>query len=288
MSERMVYVNGEIVPEEAARISALDRGFTLGDGVFDTVRAVEGRVFRLVDHLVRLGSSAGVIGLELPMGPEELSRAVEEVLETNALTRALMRITVSRGAPAERGLMPPANPRPTVAINATPFDGYAEERYALGIGAIISSIRRNESSPLSRIKSCCYLDSVLARLEATERGAEEALFLNTHGDLACGASSNLFLAVDSVLVTPPLESGVLAGITRRVVLELAGRLDMPHEERRVTPEELYRSQEAFVTNTALGVMPLVAVEGRAIGKGAPGSMTIRLRAEYLGELGTGR
>ena len=186
------------------------------------------------------------------MGREELSRAVEEVLEANGLTGALVRITVSRGAPAERGLMPPANARPTVAINATPFEGSTGERYALGIGAIISRIRRNESSPLSRIKSCCYLDSVLARLEAKERGAEEALFLNTNGDLACGASSNLFLAVDSVLVTPPVESGVLPGITRRVVLELAGRLDLPHEERRVTAEELHRAEEAFVTNTALG------------------------------------
>ena len=286
--EPIVYVNGELLGEREARISPLDRGFALGDGVFDTMRAVRGRVFRLKDHLERLEGSANAIGLKLPAGPEGLSRAVDDVLEANGWPDALVRITVSRGVPAERGLLPPATARPTVAINATPFEGYPEERYGAGIRAIVSSIRRNESSPLSRIKSCGCLDSVLARMDAKERGAEEALFLNMAGDLACGASSNLFVALAGVLVTPPVESGVLAGITRRSVLEIAGRLDIPHEERRVTLDVLHGSQEAFVTNTALGVMPLVAVEGIAIGKGSPGAVTVRLRAAYLSELGVVR
>jgi len=143
-----------------------------------------------------------------------------------------------------------------------------------------SRIRRNESSPLSRIKSCNYLDSILARMEASTLGADEALLLNSSGELACGSSSNVFLVLDETLVTPPLESGVLDGITRRVVLELATRLGFPHSQRPVRREEMHLAQEVFVTNTAVGIMPVVAVDGRPVGRGSTGPLSARLREAY--------
>ncbi len=276
----LIYLNGEIVPDKGPHISALDRGFTLGDGVFDTLRATGGRVFRLADHLERLYRSARVLGFEVPIEPTAVTEGMDLLLKANDLADALLRITVSRGVPAERGLLPPASPTPNLAITATPFAGYPREWYQRGYRAAISSIRRNESSPLSRIKSGNYLDSVLARMEAGERGAQEALLLNSAGELACGASSNVFLVRDGVLVTPSLDSGVMEGITRRVVLELAAGMGLPNTERKISPEEIEKADELFVTNTAVGVMSVVAVDDNPVGLGIPGPITNRLGTAY--------
>lgn len=282
MEGGLIFLNGEIVPQQGPHLSALDRGFTLGDGVFDTLRAVRGRLFRLSDHLDRLRRSAETLDLPLPMDSSELAGAISTVLEANGLANALIRITVSRGVPSERGLVPPSSPVPTLVIHATPFHGYPEERYHRGYAAIISTIRRNETSPLSYVKSCNYLDSVLARVEAGRRRGDEALMLNCAGHLACGSSSNIFLVSGDSVVTPSLECGVLGGITRGTVIELAAGMGIDGFERPIAPEQLLAAQEAFITNTALGVMPLVAVEGKAIGSGAPGPITLRLREAYEG------
>ena len=281
MRQRLIFLNGGLVREEGPHLSALDRGFTLGDGVFDTMRAVDGAIFRLGEHLQRLSSSAGAIGLEMPVAARELAVAIHELLEANDLANALVRVTLSRGVPAERGLLPPSNPAPCLAIMTTPFKGYPKELYERGYRATVSNIRRNESSPLSRVKSCNYLDSVLARMEAANRGADEALLLNTARKLACGASSNVFLVRDETLVTPHLRSGVLDGVTRRAVLELAARLGLASVQRPVHPKELSLATEVFVTNTAVGVMPVVAIDGRPVGQGAVGPWTARLRDAYL-------
>jgi branched-chain amino acid aminotransferase len=280
VENRLIYLNGQLVRENSPHISVLDRGFTLGDGVFDTMRAVDGRLFRLWDHLDRLRSSAEAIGLKMPIGLRELGEATVSLLQANRLSNALVRITVSRGVPAERGLLPPAEPTPCLTIVATPFAGYPAEWYERGYRATISTIRRNETSPLSRIKSCNYLDSVLARMEAGAQGAEEALMLNTAGYLACGASGNVFLVAEGGLVTPRLEDGAMDGITRRSVLELTKRMEIPHVERPVRPEEINLAQEIFISNTAVGIMPLVAVDGRRIGRGTPGPVARRLREGY--------
>jgi branched-chain amino acid aminotransferase len=280
VSERRIHLNGRLEPERGPHISALDRGFTLGDGVFDTIRVVQGRPFRLAEHLDRLAASAATVGLPLPAGPQELAAAVAELLEANGLSDAIVRITVSRGVPTERGVLPPESPISSLAIVATPFGGYPEERYERGYRAVVSRVRRNPTSPLSRIKSCNYLDSVLAGMEAARQGADEALLLATSGELACGSSSNLFLVLGGTLVTPSLESGVLDGVTRRAVMELARQLGVPCQQRDVLPEEMPTAREVFVTNTALGVMPVVSVDGRAVGPGVPGPLTRRLRRAY--------
>ncbi len=281
MEGGLIFLNGAMLPERDLHLSALDRGFTLGDGVFDTLRAVTGRVFRLADHLDRLRRAAEALDLPLPLSAAELDRAISDALQANGLEDALIRVTVSRGVPAERGLLPPASPSPTLAIHPQPFSGYPEERYNRGYRAALSSIRRNESSPLSRIKSCNYLDSVLARMEAARRGFDEALMLNCAGHLACGSSSNLFLVFGGSLATPSLDGGVLDGITRRTVIEIAARRGIRCAERSIAPEDLPGASEAFVTNTALGVMPLVAVESEALGHGSPGPITLGLRDDYL-------
>ncbi len=280
MEGSIIYLNGKLLPAQERHLSALDRGFTLGDGVFDTLRAVHGRVFRMNDHLDRLGRSAATLQLPLPMDSVQLAEAISAVLEANGLADALIRITVSRGVPAERGLMPPSSPVPTLAIHTTPFRGYPEETYRRGYTATISAIRRNETSPLSYVKSCNYLDSVLARMEADRRGHNEALMLNSAGWLACGSSCNLFLISGERLITPSLECGVLDGITRRTVIELAAGMAIDVSERQITPQELLAAEESFVTNTALGIMPLVEVDGEAIGQGSPGPTTLKLRSAY--------
>lgn len=280
MQGGVVYLNGRLVPSDAPHISVLDRGFTLGDGVFDTLRAVDGRVFRLDDHLRRLRRSAEAVALPVPGGDDALSHAIYSLLEANRLSDALIRVTVSRGVPTDRGLLPPASPSPSLAITATPFQGYPEDWYRRGFTAIISAIRRNETSPLSFIKSCNYLDAVLARLEAGRQGADEALLLNGSGALACGTSCNIFLVSGGALITPSLDCGVMAGITRGTVLEIARELGLDRQERAIRAEELSTAQEAFVTNTALDVMPLLAVDRRPVGRGIPGSITLRLRAAY--------
>ncbi|MHB0871742.1 MAG: aminotransferase class IV [Chloroflexota bacterium] len=280
MEGGLIYLNGRMLEERGLHLSALDRGFTLGDGAFDTLRAVEGRVYRLPDHIERLKRSATALELPLPLGDSELGEVVYAVLAANGLGDALIRITLTRGVPAVRGLLPPSSPSPTVAIHAVPFEGYPEEGYRRGYTAILSTIRRNETSPLSYIKSCNYLDSVLARMQAGRQGCDEAIMLNCAGQLACGSSSNLFLVSEEGLITPSLDGGVLAGVTRRTVIELAAEAGTGCSERPTSPRELFAAQEAFVTNSALGLMPLVAVDGGAIGSGAPGPVTLRLRAAY--------
>ena len=280
MTRRWIYLNGKLVREDAPHISALDRGFALGDGVFDTMRVVGGTVFRLEDHIDRLERAARAIGIPMPIEHQELIDGVSVLLEANGLTNALVRITFSRGVPLERGVMPTASPTPSLVISATPFGGYPADRYKRGYRAVISRIRRNEWSPLSRIKSCNYLDSVLARLEASAAGAEEAFLLNNAGEVACATSSNIFIVQDETLVTPPIESGVLEGITRRTVLELAAQLGLPHLQRPVRPEEMDLAREIFVTNTAVGLMPVVAIDGRPIGRGSTGPWSVRLREAY--------
>ena len=280
MVDRLIYLNGHMLPEGAAHLSALDRGFTLGDGVFETLRAVGVRLFRIDDHLARLQRSVATVGLVVPEGGPMLSEAISSLLAANQLEDALVRITVSRGVPAERGLLPPSSPSPTLVIHATPFVGYPRERYQRGFTAAVAAIRRNESSPLSYIKSCSYLDSVLARIEAGRRGADEALLLNTAGWLACGSSSNLFLVSREALITPSLDCGVLEGVTRREVLRRATAEGLEVLEQRLAPRDMFLAEEAFVTNTALGVMPLVAIDGRRVGRGRPGPITLRLKAAY--------
>ncbi len=274
---RLVYLNGEMVPRDQARVSALDYGFLYGYGLFETMRAFGGQVFRLECHLDRLARSARLLGLAVDI--RSLVEAVPETLRANGLVNARVRIAVSAG----QGQMPPDPAtcgEPTVLVLADEPHPYPDEKYRRGFRCIVSTIRRNSQSPLSRIKSANYLESLLARQEARAVGVDEALFLNEKEFLVEASMSNVFLVCNNELLTPPVESGVLPGITREAVLELASQENIAAYERDVSLDDLYRAREAFLTSAGIGVMPLTEVGGRTIGTGRPGPVTERLMAAY--------
>lgn len=275
----VLWVDGRLVPADGPHLSARDRGFTLGDGLFETMRARAGIIERIERHLARLRSGAAVLEIPLPWPDDGLREAVARTLEANRLAEAAVRLSVSRGVALHRGLLPEPDAEPSLVIDAYPFDGYPPELYERGMRAVTSPIRRDERSPLARVKSLCYLDNVLARRGAALVGADEALLLNTSGDLADATGSNVFLALDGALVTPDIASGALPGTMRAFVLErLAPALGLPAVERAVRAEELTGTDEAFLTSALLGVMPLVEVDGRPIGGGRPGAVADRLAA----------
>lgn len=269
----MIYLNGAIVPARKVRIDPFDRGFTLGDGLFETLRAYRGRPFRLADHLERLARAAGELDIPLPVDVPAIAGSVTEVLAANGLDDrdAAIRITLTRGT-GPRGLAPPPDPRPTLMIAAVGYAAPPELCSAASVG-----IRRNEGSPLSRLKSLGCLDNVLAAAQAEKRGAEEAILMNNQGRIACGARANLFALVDDRLLTPPIDDGVLPGIARRVVLELASALRIPAEETALLPEDLDRAQEILLTNSLFEIRSVGRLDGRDIEGRDIGA---KLRADY--------
>jgi branched-chain amino acid aminotransferase len=273
----LVYLNGSIIPYQEARIPVLDYGFLHGYGLFETMRAYDGRVFRLEKHLRRL-EHAGQL-LEIPVDRIELEAAVNNTLRVNSLRNARIRITVSVG---EGGLTPdPATcSRPTVVVMADEYEPYSEQVYQRGFRAVVSSLRRNSQSPLSLLKSTSYLESMLAKQEARRAGAEETICLNERGLLAEASMSNTFLVVEDTLKTPTIESGILPGITRETILELAGELDIKSMECDIKVNELQCAREAFLTSSLIEVMPLIEVGGKPVGDGKPGVVTKRLMYEY--------
>jgi len=279
MDGRRVYVDGCLRPVARACVSALDRGFTLGDGLFETMRARGDRVLFLDEHLARLREGAATLGLP-PPPDADLRAAIALTLADNRLAAAVARLTVTRGRDLGRGLDPPTDPRATVVVRAAPFAPPAPRTYHAGVAAVVSAIRRNESSPLSRLKSCNYGDNVLARREARDRGAAEALLLNTAGDVACATAGNVLAVINGRLHTPPGRSGVLPGVTRRAVLDVAAQLGLPAVVEPFDLEALRGASEAFLTNTVVGVMPLTRLDGRAIGDGVPGPLTRALGQAY--------
>lgn len=276
MSE-IVYLNGSLIPRSQAGISVLDYGFLYGFGLFETMRAYEGQVFRLDSHLNRLVRSAKILGL--PIGVTDLEDAVMATIQANQLGDARIRITVSIG---EGSMVPDPSTckQPTVLILAGDYHPYLEQIYQKGFRAVVSSIRRNSGSPLSRLKSANYLENMLAKQEARAAGVDEALCLNEKGLLAEASMSNIFLVDDGVLRTPGEESGILPGVTRGVVLELASRLGISTLEHDVRLDEIAEAQEAFLTNSLIEIMPLTEIAGRHVGSGRPGPVTQRLMADY--------
>jgi branched-chain amino acid aminotransferase group I len=276
MSE-IVYLNGSLIPRSQARISALDYGFLYGFGLFETMRAYEGQVFRLDRHLNRLVHSAEVLGL--PIGVTDLKSAVMATIQANQLGDARVRITISIG---EGGIVPDPSTcdKPTVLILAGHYQPYPQQVYEKGFRAIVSSIRRNSQSPLSRLKSANYLESILARQEARAAGIDEALCLNEKGLLAEASMSNIFLVTNSILRTPGQDSGILPGITRETILELASPLGINTVEHDIRLDELFQAQEAFLTNSLMEIMPLTEIDGKPIGSGKPGPFTKRLAMAY--------
>jgi branched-chain amino acid aminotransferase len=253
----VAWLNGALVDE--ARIDPADRGFTLGDGVFETIRVIGGRPRHLARHFERLHDGAGVLGFAVPHDETSLAHALDGLLAACGLTEATLRMTVTRG-PAPRGVLPPASPGPTVLVTAAP----AGTPVGPARLAVASVTRRNEFSPLSRIKSLNYLDNILARQEAADLGADDAVLLNTKGRVAETTIANLFAVIDGVVVTPPVAEGALPGIARSLVLKA---LDVV--ERPLAVQELYRAREIVLTNS-LGVRPVASVDGIAMDWGSNG------------------
>ena len=261
-----VWLDGALVDEESARVPVSDHGFLVGDGVFETLRVYGGEPFAIGEHLERL--RAGVEAMRLAPPPTtELERAAREVLGANDLLEARMRITVTSGS-GPAGLARGPGPL-TVLVVALPLTPWPPTSTA-----IVSSLRHDEHSPLAGVKTTALAQSVIAYAEARQAGADEALFLNTAGDLCEATTANLFLVLDGAAVTPPLESGCLAGITRGHVLELGA------VARTLSQEDLARAEEAFLTSSTREVQPLVSVDGRPVGSGKPGPVTQRLADTY--------
>jgi branched-chain amino acid aminotransferase group I len=280
----IIYLNGQLVSHFEAKLSPFDHGFLYGYGLFETMRAYNGRIFRLDSHLTRLRCSAESIGLAHTIltteeGKQSLKAACMATLEANELKDARIRLTVSAG---EGDMTPDISTcsSPTVLITARSFAPLPPEKYGTGFKAAISFLRRNSQSPLSRLKSTCYMENVLARMTARAAGYDEAILLNEQGYLAEGSTTNVFLVSHGELITPCFESGVLPGITRDAVLEIARTSNIKATERWVELNELIEAQEAFVTNSILELMPLVSVEGRLIGTGRPGKLTGDLLFAY--------
>jgi branched-chain amino acid aminotransferase len=273
----MIYLNGQIITTSDTHIDPSDRGLLLGDGIFETMRAYQGRIFRLDDHLGRLHQGADFLGIPIPLSKDELARGLHATLEANQLSQrdASLRLTLTRG-PGPRGLLPPPEPTPTILITAAPL---TQTTFPPAV-AIIASIRRNEHSPLANIKSLNYLDSILARQEAEIQGADEAILLNTAGNLAEASAANQFVVINGILHTPPIHDGALPGITRAVVLELAKQLGIPAQEPTLTREDLFTAQEAFLTNSLIEIRPLVQVDHHVLGNGEIGNITRQLQSAY--------
>jgi branched-chain amino acid aminotransferase group I len=281
--EESVYLNGSLVPRSQAHISVDDHGFLYGYGLFETMRAYHGKIFLLERHLKRLTDAAQTIGLAPALARVDLGKACVDTLRANGLQEARIRLTVSRGE-ADAFPWSGTGGEPTVVVTARSYTPFSAEIYNRGYQAGISSLRRGRSLA-SRIKSTNYLSSALARREALSSGLDEALLLNESGVVAEGSASNIFFVRDSGLLTPSLESGILPGITRQVVIELAEALSISVTEEDVSPAELRQFDEAFLTNSMIEIMPLVAIRDDTgqtvnIGPGKPGEVTRRLMAAY--------
>ncbi len=276
----VTYVNGRFVPREEAAVSVFDHGFLYGDGVFEGIRAYNGRVFRLEAHLDRLYQSAKTILLEIPLSREEMREAILETLRRNGLRDAYIRPVVSRGV-GDLGLDPRKCGRPTVVVIADAIQLYPPEAYQRGLRTVTASVRKVRPDMLNpRVKSLNYLNNILARIEANRAGVDEAIMLSADGYVAECSADNIFIVRGGELWTPPPYLGILLGVTREAVLGLARVQGIPAEERVFTLHDVYTADECFLTGTGAEVGPVVEVDGRAVGDGRPGPITARLLAAF--------
>ncbi|MBO8129136.1 MAG: branched-chain-amino-acid transaminase [Peptococcaceae bacterium] len=272
----VIYLNGEYVSEEQAVVSVFDHGYLYGDGVFEGIRAYHGRVFKLKEHIDRLYESAHSILLNIPLTREEMQEVVLETLRRNNLRDAYIRLVVSRGA-GDLGLDPKKCPKPTVVCIAASIQLYPAELYEQGLEVVTVPTRRNLGEAVNpRIKSLNYLNNILAKIEAGLAGTMEAIMLNAEGYVAEATGDNIFLVKNGRLVTPPSYVGILEGITRNTVMELAREAGIPVEEKLFTRHDVYVADECFLTGTAAELIPVIKVDGRPIGSGKPGPVTWQL------------
>jgi branched-chain amino acid aminotransferase len=277
---RIVAMNGRLVPEAEATVSVFDHGLLYGDGVFEGMRAYGGRVFRLEEHLDRLWHSARAIALEIPVGKEALARTVDETVAANGLPDGYVRLIVTRGA-GTLGLDPNRTSHPQVIVIVDTIALYPREHYERGLRIVTAATQRTHPAALSpRIKSLNYLNNIMAKLEGLQAGCVEALMLNHKGEVAECTADNVFAVRRGAVVTPPPDAGILEGITRGAVMELALAAGIDCRETTLTRHDLYTADEVFITGTAAEVVPVVEIDGRKIGAGVPGPVTKRLAADF--------
>jgi branched-chain amino acid aminotransferase len=280
----LAYLNGRFVAKEDAMVSVYDHGFLYGDGIYETMRAYGGKIFLLNRHLSRLKLSADAISLPLPLQLEKIGSALIESLTVNKLREAYVRIQISRGT-GEIGLDPALCPAPTMVILVKPFKDYPAELYRNGVAVAVVKTRRNH--PLAQdpaIKSTNFLNNILAKMESLKAGAYEGIMLNWKGYVAEGTISNIFSVKKGVLHTPHLDTGILEGITRDLVLYLANKNKIKVQQALMRPGDLYRADECFITNTTIEVMPVTSVDGKMVGSGMPGPVTAKLMNAYRSEV----
>jgi branched-chain amino acid aminotransferase len=275
-----IYIDGNFFNEKTAKVSVFDHGLLYGDGVFEGIRAYHGRVFKLAEHIERLFSSARAILLKIPMSQKELVKAVVQTCRRNKIRDGYIRLVVTRGV-GSLGLNPYTCKRPSVIIIADKIQLYPAELYQRGLDIITVPTARNLHSALNpAIKSLNYLNNILAKIEAINGGAEEAIMLNAQGFVAECTGDNIFLVKQGHLFTPPLSAGALHGITRGVVMELARKSGLSVSEPDVTRYDLFNADECFLTGTGAEIIAVVKIDGRIIGKGRPGPVTARLIKRY--------
>lgn len=281
-----IYIDGEFVSEEEAKVSVFDHGLLYGDGVFEGIRAYNGYVFKLEEHLDRFYDSAKAIRLEIPIPREEMQEAILETLRINQLKTSYIRPIVTRGV-GDLGIDPrKCTGKPTVIVMVREWKSlYPEELYQNGLRAMVAATRARPAESLSpSIKTLNYLTNVMAKIEANVWGADEAIMLDVHGNVAEGTADNLFIVKHGVVITPPILSN-LSGITRATMLELAHDADYEIREQHFGIAQLYMADEVFITGTAVEVAPIAEIDGRTIGLGRPGPITVELRKRFKGITG---
>lgn len=280
MSEQWIYLNGQYVKKEDAKISVYDHGFLYGDGIFEGIRIYDGNIFRCREHLDRLYDSAKSIMLNIPLSLTQMEDALCETIRRNGLRDGYIRLIVSRG-PGNLGLDPLRCPEAFVVIIAEQLAIYPEEAYRDGLRSVSVSPRRNLPDALNpKIKSLNYLNNILVKIQANLAGVGEAIMLNSQGYVAEGSSDNIFIVKRGVVYTPPCYIGALEGITRGAIIELCAKLGFPLREEPFTLHDVYTADEVFFTGTAAEVIAVREVDGRIIGEGRAGPATSRLLDEF--------
>jgi branched-chain amino acid aminotransferase len=275
-NEQLIYIDGEFYPKSQAKISVFDHGLLYGDGVFEGIRAYQGIVFKLTEHVARLFQSAHAMMLEIPLTKEAIIEAVLETLRKNKMKDAYVRLVVTRGV-GDLGLDPRKCPKATIIVIPGAIILHGNDAKEKGITALISWVRRHPVDATSHeIKSLNYLNSVMAKIEANAAGADEAICLDKNGFVAEGVGENIFIVRNGKLFTPPVCSGALPGITAQVIAKLAAKLGVEVTESNITPYQLFNADEVFFTGTAAEIVPIREVNKRQIGNGKPGPITKKL------------
>ena len=283
MKKSKIWINNRFVDEKDASISIFDRGFLYGDGVFETMRSYAGTVFKIRAHIDRLFDGMKTLRIKAPYSRSVFENIICSTLKKNGLKSAYIRLALTRGE-GRFGIGYKDSFKPNVIVVAKNFDGYPEWMHDKGISAGIAKIRQNEFSPLAGIKSMNYLGYILARIYAKEDNYDEAIFTNTRGFVTEAATSNIFFVKKCHIVTPSLDSGILPGVARSVVIGMVRKMRLKVSERKVLPGELLRADEIFLTNSLAEILPVIRIGSKKIGSGLPGEMTKLLRISYQKEV----